>query len=309
MKKDFKDSKALQDFKGFNSTNIDNDSNTYKGNDKTFPWNISQFHDIHIRLLKVRPHEKAAVEKNWDTTVNYSVCNREIKHWIIEQGGNYGITCTTGFFVLIDADTKEVQEALETGLPLTFRYSTGKPGHYQYCYFLEDSPVPCVPLKDGAYIKGKGGYALGPGSIHPNGVMYGSRDIRDVPVAIVKHNDLMKTLGPFIPLKSNNNAYEGKTAQINPGTVKLDIKALVAILLPYWSNADGRRNDFIMAIAGTIARSGGTEDQTVFIISELARITGKGRDHVAGAKYAFHREGNLKRFTSLDKILSELEVE
>jgi len=161
-----------------------------------------RFNDPNIRILKVRKHGKEATERNWQTTKNYKFNSPEILAWV-RSGGNYGVTSPFGFCCFIDADTKEIQDALDLSLPSTLRWSTGKQGHYQYAYFIEDTPVGCVPLKDGAYIKGKGGYALGPGSIHPNGVTYGSREIRDVPIAIVKREDLLKALNQFVEGKEN----------------------------------------------------------------------------------------------------------
>ena len=164
----------------------------------------AQFNDPNIRLLKVKPHSKEAVEKNWQTLNNYSMNSTEILNWV-RSGGNYGVTSPFGFYVSVDADLLEIQEALEKNLPKSLRWSTGKEGHYQYSYFIEDSSMGCIPLRGGAYIKGKGGYALGPGSIHPNGVTYGSREIRDVPIAVVEREDLLKVLNQFIEGKENTN--------------------------------------------------------------------------------------------------------
>lgn len=101
--------------------------------------------------------------------------------------------------------------------------------------------------------------------------------------------------------------FSGLPIAINPGTAKIDREEMVQILTPYWAKADGRRNDLTLAIAGFIARSGGTEDDAIFVISELCRLTGKGCDHVSGARYAFHREGKIRGFTKLKEIMEELE--
>ncbi|MDS0257531.1 bifunctional DNA primase/polymerase [Thermoplasmatales archaeon AK] len=165
------------------------------------PW---QFSDPNIRVIKVRSGGKEAAEQGWQTTQNYSVNSDEIKKWI-KKGGNYGITSPLGFYVSVDADTVEIQDALDRDLPKTFRWSTGKPGHFQYGYFVEDGPLGCVPLKEGAYIKGKGGYAVGPGSIHPNGVVYGSVEVRNIPIAAVKKGALLEALSEFIAGRETGN--------------------------------------------------------------------------------------------------------
>ncbi len=180
--------------KGPGCQNIPMGNNSTK---KNYSPEYKQFDDLHFRLLKVRPRGKEAVERGWQTFANYRSDDPIIARWI-SQGGNWGITCSSGFCCFVDADTQEIQEALDSKLPMTFRYSTGKEGHFQYVYFLEDEPLGCIPLAEGAYIKGKGGYALGPGSTHPNGTVYGAREIRNVPVAVVKRSDLLDALKPFL---------------------------------------------------------------------------------------------------------------
>ena len=87
------------------------------------------------------------------------------------------------------------------------------------------------------------------------------------------------------------------------GTVKLDRKRIVEVLLPYWTKADGLRNELTLAVAGFIARSGGIEDDAVYVVSELCRLSGKGCDHISGAKYAFRRVGPVKGFSSLKELM------
>lgn len=100
--------------------------------------------------------------------------------------------------------------------------------------------------------------------------------------------------------------FNGLPIAINPGTAKIDREEMVQILTPYWAKANGRRNDLTLAIAGFIARSGGTEDDAIFVISRLCELTGKGCDHVSGAKYAFHKEGKIRGFTTLKQIMEEI---
>jgi len=150
-----------------------------------------------VRLIKVRPHRKEPLERNWTIDKTYSFEDHRILGHI-DNGGNYGITSVDGSYAAVDADTKEIQDALDTKLPLTFRYSTGTEGHFQYWYEIKDPPIGCIPLKDGAYVKGNGGYALGPGSIHPNGTVYGSKEIRDVPIATTTKEQLLNALSEFL---------------------------------------------------------------------------------------------------------------
>ncbi len=261
---------------------------------------LQRFADYHIRLLKVRARGKEAVEKNWQTVANYAISDSEIQAWVI-HGGNYGVMCPTGFCCLVDADTLHVQDALENNLPQTFRYSTGKTGHFQYVYYIEDQPIGCVPLKDGAYIKGKGGYALGPGSVHPNGVIYGSREIREVPIAVVKRETLLAAVKPFLIAKMGTQS-KSVTVPVQ-GSGKLDPDKIVEALTHTWMVADGMRHQLTLAISGSIKWSGGTSDQSEYVILELIRITGKGSEHATNARSAFTRESAIYGFPTLRQIM------
>ncbi|MGC8516240.1 MAG: bifunctional DNA primase/polymerase, partial [Thermoplasmata archaeon] len=211
---------------------------TRQARNRQFP---KVFDDLHFRFLKVRERGKEALEQGWQSARNYAYGNGEILNWVL-QGGNYGVMCPSGFCCFVDADSQEIQEDLENELPKTFRYSTGKEGHFQYAYFIQDEPVGCMPLRDGAYIKGRGGYVLGPGSVHPNGTVYGAREIRDVPIAVVRKEDLLRALKDFtIPVPVGSNTRRFKSVQT--GTSRIDRDEIVRILSPYWNKADGRRND------------------------------------------------------------------
>ena len=173
------------------------------------PWQLTQLNDPNIRFVKVRHNGKEAVERNWQTWKNYSFFSSEIRDWI-NNGGNYGLTSPLGFFCAVDADTPDIQDALRQNLPETLRYSTGKEGHFQDLYFVSDGPIGCIPLEGGAYIKGRGGYALGPGSVHPNGMIYGSRELRNIPIAVVSKKSLLEALSPFV-VGSEEYAHKAET--------------------------------------------------------------------------------------------------
>ena len=280
---------------------------TFSNNNSTLAYSFNdfpvQFNDVNVRLIKIRPHAKEAIEPGWNQKANYGACDPNILNFV-RNGGNYAITSLFGYYCSIDADTQEIQEALDNALPETFRWSTGKDGHMQYGYFLEDSSIGCIPLKDGAYVKGKGGYALGPGSIHPNGTVYGSKEIRDIPIATVKKDELLRALKDFMIVES------GKVTSYYTApkdSARIDREKIISILQPYWNKGDGRRNDFTLAIAGFIARSGGNEQDAHYVISELARITRKGGDHIPGSKYAFYRDGKVRGFNALKRIMEEIE--
>jgi len=148
---------------------------------------------------------------------------------------------------------------------------------------------------EGLDLKGYGGYVILPNSPGQYGryEFLNLTEIRTIPEGLLKW--VLQFRGP-----------KSEFRKLPTGTSKIDREEIIRVLEPYWVRANGRRNDFTLAIAGFIARSGGTEEDATFIISELAKLTGKGHDHIPGAKYAFHREGPVKGFSSLEKLMEEL---
>ena len=85
---------------------------------------------------------------------------------------------------------------MNAALP-TYWYSTGRESHKQYVYIVSDPPIGNIPLKNGAYVKGQNGYAVGPGSIHPNGTVYGLSKSK-YPIRTVTKGELLEVLKPFM---------------------------------------------------------------------------------------------------------------
>ncbi len=268
-----------------------------------------KLNNINIRFIKVQKKSKQPLETNWQNNKNYPFNSPEIAQWL-KEGGNYGLTSPSGFVVFIDADIKPLQQRLDASLPPTFRWSTGKEGHFEYAYSIKDVPMGCFPLRGGAYVKGRGGMVVGPGSVHPTGVVYGAREIRDVPIATVTEKQLMDALSEFLNNKKSGGTQETIEYSKPPRTRGIDREKIIHILTPYWDAANERRNDLTLDIAGFIRRAGGSIEDAITIISGLVSNTGKGSDHIQGAKYAFSREGDeetpIRGFTSLKNKMAEL---
>ena len=148
---------------------------------------------------------------------------------------------------------------------------------------------------EGLDLKGYGGYVILPNSQGQYG-RYEFLNLTEIcPIPDTLLNWALKFKGSIGDFKPISNRSE-----------RIDRDAIVSALTWYWNEGNGRRNDLTLAIAGFIARSGGAEEDATFIISELARLTGKGHDHIPGAKYAFHREGPVRGFSSLEKLMEEL---
>jgi len=149
---------------------------------------------------------------------------------------------------------------------------------------------------EGLDLKGYGGYVILPHSQGQYGYyeFLNLTEIRTIPEGLL--NWILQFRGAKTEFR-----------KLPIGTGKVDREEIIRVLEPYWVRANGRRNDFTLAIAGFIARSGGTEEDATFIISELARLTGKGHDHIPGARYAFRREGPVKGFRSLEQLMEVLQ--
>ena len=160
------------------------------------------FWNHRFRCLKLLPHKKEPLEKGWTTTKNYPFNSQEIENWV-RDGGNYAITCPNGDCGSVDADFKKIQDKLDRELPTRW-YSTGRPEHRQYFYGIIDPPLRNIPLIDGAYIKGQNGYAVGPGSIHPNGRIYGLEK-NYLPIREVTKKELLDVLEPFLIRKTESD--------------------------------------------------------------------------------------------------------
>ena len=242
-----------------------------------------QLIDLHFRVVKARG-KVPDVEKAWQTKNNYAVSDEQIKS-ILASGLNYGFTCPTGFACFIDADTKEIQDILDAS-KWTFRYSTGTPGHFQYAYFIEDEPIGCVPLKDGAYIKGKGGFTVGPGSIHPNGNVYG-KDIRYAQVATVRKTDLLLWLAPFLK-KEEHVSHAVPSMSRKEKVTDKQIDEQVQQLLDLWTKADGHRHDLTLSLVGFYQKRGWELADIDTLFKELVGISKKGEEHLKTISNAFY---------------------
>ena len=192
--------------------------------------------------------------------------------------------------LIIELDFKDAD--LDT---LSVRTQSG--GRHFYYHMPEGVPsFNHTHALEGLDLKGYGGYVILPNSPGQYGryEFLNLTEIRTIPEGLLKW--ILQFRGPKTEFR-----------KLPTGTGKVDREEIIRILEPYWVRANGRRNDFTLAIAGFIARSGGSEGDATFIISELARLAGKGHDHISGARYAFRREGPLKGFRTLEQLMEVLQ--
>ena len=177
---------------------------------------------------------------------------------------------------------------------LTTRTQSG--GYHLFYGMPEGIPSFChTHAMEGLDLKGYGGYVILPHSQGQHGYyeFLNLTEIRPIP------EGLLKWILRFREVKS-------EFRRLPTGMANIDRDEIVRILTPYWAKGDGRRNDLTMAIAGFIAHSGGSENDAFYVISKLCELTGHGYDHIPGAKYAFRRDGPVKGFSSLEKLMEEL---
>ena len=178
----------------------------------------------------------------------------------------------------------------------TLSVKTQSGGRHFYYLMPEGTPSFChTHAMEGLDLKGSGGYVILPNSPGQYGKyeFLNLTEIRPIPEALP--NWILRFRGPKSEFK-----------ELPTGTAKIDREEIVRILTAYWAKGDGRRNDLTMAIAGFIAHSGGSENDAFYVIAKLCELTGKGCDHIPGAKYAFRRDGPVRGFRSLEQLMEDI---
>lgn len=151
------------------------------------------------RLIRLGRRSKAAIDKGWDSTCNYSPYDSEIiEH--VKSGANYGIIVTNNTIV-IDCDTSELYDKLPDNWKKSLTVITGK-GHH---IFLDCNNSPCDKfiLNDGdrqlGDIRGSDSpyYTVAAGSIHPQTkTKYQYADIT-TPLVSVDWNDVLTLITQY----------------------------------------------------------------------------------------------------------------
>jgi len=192
------------------------------------------------RLLPCAPRDKMPLLKNWPTlaTHNLSTIERWSARW---PGANWGVAHgrESGTFVL-DIDGQNGAESLATlelahdPLPRTLFCSTARGRHFwlRYPAHLRIGNT-AGKLGPGIDTRGQDGYSLIPPSLHPNGIQY-------------RWSDFSQTVAP---------APEWLTRLLTasePVNSRPDARSEIL--------TEGRRNDGLMKIAGSMRRRGADRD-------------------------------------------------
>ena len=161
----------------------------------------SQLKDGTWRFLLVKPQDKKAFEKNWETTANYGFDDPKLLEHL-GKGGNYGVLPGTDH-IIVETDTPELEALIEKSLPPTFTQRS--PGHQTKQFFYKGAAKQTYPLFDKSRAKDKqnighvkwgGSYVVGPGSTHPNKGKY--EVIDDLPVTRITEEEILGIITPFL---------------------------------------------------------------------------------------------------------------
>ncbi len=236
-----------------------------------------------LGYLIVEAHGKKPVEKAWQNNLYEGY---EDKFYdALQRGFNYGISPLTRRIAIVDGDTEELRKAMEN-LRETFWYSTGK--GVQYVFELTANVEKNMLLKEGAYVKTFGGYAVGPGSIHPNGKKYGET-MSDNNIAVEDYDKFMEVIKPFIAIQAKPYIPQNTTTTktFNHG----EVQKLIESIEDVWAERDGMRHDLTLALVSTMKRYGWSESDAMNMIAGLVQRTGKGREHIIQVQWIYRHGG------------------
>lgn len=185
-------------------------------------------------FVLIKEGQKAPFEKDWPNTRNYKYhATKLTKH--LKNGGNYGVLLNRGDLIVIDCDWQEVVWAVQEHLPPTFTVLSGGrqlPQYYYKCRGVHKKPLKDVVDIDGESVmneKGKqehygeimgiGSQIVGPGSR----TAHEYRVIKDLPIAEVTKEQVLKALEMFLPEKKERVTQKIAEGESTEQVSKLDI--------------------------------------------------------------------------------------
>ena len=161
---------------------------------RTIPW---QLQNEAFGFVKLRASSKIPIEQSWQN-IHHSF--KEANNWI-NHGFNYGVMGGRGDLIVIDADTPQIIDLVESHLPKTFTVKSPRKG--AHFYFLCPDITKKIVLKKVAMHYGEiiasGSQVVGAGSIHPD-TGTGYQVINDVEIAKVGREDIYSALAECMTL-------------------------------------------------------------------------------------------------------------
>ena len=194
-----------------------------------------------IKYILLKKGEKIPIEK-WKEN-NYSYDDLKlIKHREINK--NYGVVLGNGLIV-IDADTKRLNDIIIEKFPKTFTVKTKNGFHYYYyCDDFEQKRV--LNDKEGhlGEIQTKGQYVVGEGSIHPSGIVYSVSN--DIPIVKIERSFIDEHLKKYY------------------SSLKIDKKQIIKE-----GSNKGNRNDDLFKLACEYVKKGITKEEVSIILNGI----------------------------------------
>lgn len=157
----------------------------------------------NFRFIKIKGG-KIPLENEWQNKNNY-IYNDPVFIEYLKTAKGYGVVCGYGNLAVIDADTKEVENAITKGLPKTFVVQTNSGYHYYYIIEdLENKIVLQIGEKENrkhyGEVQSTGSQVIGSGSLHPSGKKYKIKINADI--AKITKEELHGVLADFIEDKT-----------------------------------------------------------------------------------------------------------
>lgn len=151
------------------------------------------------RFCKLNKHQKIPFEKQWNT-ITYSSDDVTLLTWVA-KGNNYGVVAGYNNLLIIDFDSKEVQEKVLPLLPPTFTVKTAGKGLYHLYYYTDDTTswkIMDAMKNTLADILSEGKQAVGPGSCIENGNKY--TVVNNIPIAECKIAIIKDAFKEWLPV-------------------------------------------------------------------------------------------------------------
>lgn len=237
-----------------------------------------------IALIKITPHSKKPVEKEW-TTKYYTDVNAASVFTDYNIGMILGRS--SGGLTDIDLDCPEAVKLAPKILPGTtwvFGRRSAPRSHYMYTVRESRTTKFASPLKDGGMlleIRSDGAQTVGPGSIHPSGesINFYDESWRQFPPRELPLQELQQRVG--------------------------DLAAAVLVLRHGWS--DGKRDELAVALCGLMLRMKRDPDYIDDWLGSIAEAAGDEElDMRLKAEYQAKRLEKNERVPGIPSLLNIL---
>ncbi len=160
-----------------------------------------QLQKEEFRFLLLKKGAKEPIETDWSKSANYKFDEPKLLDHL-NNNNNYGIIGGYGNLILVDADSKEINDIAKNKLPETFTIKTGNLDKYKYHYlFICNKKIKPIRLSEKGVgdlgdIRSVGQYVVAANSVHPSGNKY--EVIKDLPIMKITEEKVREAFKKFI---------------------------------------------------------------------------------------------------------------